>query len=96
MASTPSLLPVNPKPNLILIEAVELDLLVSYSKKCKDVLMLSIKRVDQLEAYKIEADKQLGLTTQLLVAEQSKPKLNLLYLVPPFVLGLVLGVVVLR
>lgn len=83
-------------PSLLLIEQEELDALVAFGKKCQGTLVSCSARVDQLEAYKAESDKQLVDISQSLVEEQAKPKFNLLYLVPPLVLGLITGIVLTR
>lgn len=83
-------------PTLILVEQAELDALVNFGKKCQGALVSCTSRVSLLEAYAAESDKQLKDVSQSLVEEQAKPKLNYLYLVPPFVLGLVLGFAVTR
>lgn len=83
-------------PTLVLVEQAELDALVNFGKKCQGALVSCSQRVTDLEAYADESDKQLKDVSQQLVEEQAKPKLNYLYLVPPFVLGLVLGIVITR
>jgi hypothetical protein len=81
-------------PTLILVEQAELDALVNFGKKCQGVLVSCTSRVSDLEAYRMEADKQLKDLSDSLAIEQAKPKLNLLYFVPPIVVGLVLGILI--
>jgi Asp/Glu/hydantoin racemase len=83
-------------PTLLLIEKKELDALVTFAQRCQGVLVSCSEQVNLLTAYRKEADQQITGLSQSLVEEQAKPRMKLLYFVPPFVVGLLLGLIITR